>query len=121
MRKEDLKKIREVYQSITKLENDIQTSFGLNLNEAVMLCSLREKETLTSGELATELCLSNSNASKVIASVEKKGLVRRKVSKEDKRQMCFTLTAKGNRFMEEVNCEEIFLPEVLMDFIEEEK
>lgn len=64
-------KIRRIYRCISEFEAQIQKTFGLNFNEAMLLCVLSEKDKLLSGEIADELQLSRSNASKVIASREK--------------------------------------------------
>src|SRR3712207_7677516 len=64
----------------------------LCLNEGMLLCSLSKVDRLSSGEIAETLGLTNSNASKVIRSVEDKGLVERVMGVVDKRQMYFSLT-----------------------------
>ena len=46
--------------------------------------------------------LSNSRVSKVITSVENKGFIRRNINKEDKRQMFFSLTPKGNEKIQQM-------------------
>lgn len=61
-------KIRKIYRCISEFELQLQKAFGLNFNEAMLLCVLSEKEKMLSGEIADELQLSRSNASKVIAS-----------------------------------------------------
>ncbi len=67
------------------------------LNEGMLLCSLSQGGSYTSGQMAEMLGLSHSNASKVIASVEKKGWIKRSLGKEDKRQMYFQLSASGGK------------------------
>jgi DNA-binding MarR family transcriptional regulator len=68
----------------------------------MVLCSLTKKEKLSSGEIGESLGITSSNASKVIASAEKKGLIKRFLCKEDKRQMLFSITEKGQR-ADEIN------------------
>ena len=58
-------KIRNIYRSIVDFENQLQQSLGLNMNEAMLLCLLSDGENLLSGEIAEQLGLTRSNASKV--------------------------------------------------------
>ena len=51
------------------------------------------------------LGLTNSNASKVIKSVETKGYVERIMGQDDKRQMYFIISKKGRDKIAEIKCE----------------
>lgn len=93
--KNPLCRVRDIYRTINSFEEDIYNKYGVKLNEAMMLCSLSKFKQCSSGEIAELLGLTNSNSSKVIASVEKKGLVERIIGKHDKRQMIFQLTDLG--------------------------
>jgi len=88
-------KIRDLYRAISALERRFERLYDLNINEVMLLCTLRESGCMTSSELAEQLDLTPSNASKVIASVERLGFVSRARCKQDKRQMYFSLTAAG--------------------------
>lgn len=72
---------------------------------------------LKASEIADELGLSCSNASKVIASAENSGLVKRKACKEDARCMRLSLTQKGMEMFGRISCDELRLPEELADLI----
>ena len=115
MNKNCICRIRNVYRAIAAFETEFQKQLGLNINEATLLCVVSEKENISSGEIAEEMELSNSNASKVIASLEKDGYIRRKLCKEDKRCMRFAITKKGEELLAKVNCERFQLPENLMN------
>ena len=65
------------------------------INEAMLLCCLKDNEAKSAGMICDYIGLSNSRVSKVITSVENKGFIRRNINKEDKRQMFFSLTPKG--------------------------
>jgi DNA-binding MarR family transcriptional regulator len=99
MDKIQARKIYEVYQEIGRIEQLYREHYGLCLKEALVLCYLADEEEMQAGELGKVLGMTQSNASKVISSVEKKGYIRRKVGKVDKREMYFTLSAKGRGFM----------------------
>lgn len=112
-------KIRKIYRAIGAFEADLERLLGLNINEAMLLCLLSEKENLSAGEISDELGLTRSNASKVIASLENDGLIRRHVCKEDSRSMRFHLTKKGEERLTQVHCDQLQLPEELQRLIQE--
>lgn len=117
MDKQKICRIRDVYRAIMALENEFQEAYNVNINEAMLLCTLRDCSGMTSGEIAEQLGLTPSNTSKVITSVEKKALIKRKLDKADKRQMHFALTSKGETLIESMHCSEIKLPNVLSNIV----
>ncbi len=110
---EKLCKIRDVYRAIADYEVQLQQTYNLSLNEGMLLCTLHKTDNLTSGELAGYLGLTTSNTSKVILSLEKKAFVKRVMSKEDKRMMHFSLTAKGSKQLEKIKSSKLELPGLL--------
>lgn len=106
-------KLRNVYRAIIAFEGQLQQLVGLNINEAMLLCLLSDGETRLSGEIADELGLTRSNASKVIASLEKQSLIRRQACKEDSRCQKFHITKKGGEVLEQVHCDTIQMPDEL--------
>lgn len=97
---EALCRIRDIFRLINDFESEFQIKYGICMNEGMLLCTLMKQGQCTSGKLAEMLGLTLSNTSKVIASVEKKGLLERKLGKEDKRQMHFVITDMGIECME---------------------
>lgn len=114
---ETLCRIRDIYRSIIEYEGRFEKVHGLCLNEGMLLCSLNKSEKLTSGEIAERLGLTCSNTSKVIRSVENKGLIKRVIGKNDKRQMYFKLSSKGEEKLHAISCVQPELPEVLLSFL----
>lgn len=115
---EKLCKIRDLQRAVNRFETDFERTHGLCLNEGMALCSLSGAGKLSSGELGELLGLSPSNTSKVLRSVEQKGLVVRELGTEDKRQMYFSLTEKGSERLAAIKCEEIGIPELLEELIQ---
>ena len=80
----------------------------ITINEAMLLCCLKDGDTKTAGMICEYIGLSNSRVSKVITSVENKGYIRRNINQNDKRQMCFSLTPDGTekiqQMMQTVHC-----------------
>ncbi|HIZ27249.1 winged helix DNA-binding protein [Barnesiella sp. An55] len=110
-------RIRDVYRAITEFEARFEKRYGLGLNEGSLLCALRETERLSSGDIAKQLNLTQSNASKVIRAAEKKGLIQRTLGDDDKRQMYFSLSPEGMRCLEQLRCCDIQVPELLQKLL----
>lgn len=110
-------RIRDIYRAISAFEVELQRVAGLNINEAMLLCVLSEGDTLLSGEIAERLGLTRSNASKVIASVERNGLIRRQACPEDSRCQRFHITKKGTQALELMHSDEVQVPEIIRNII----
>jgi len=111
---ESLCSIRDIYRSIRNFEMEFQKEHALSLNEGMLLCSLKTGKR-SSGEIADMLGLTNSNASKVIKSVEDKGYVKRMLGEGDKRQMYFCITEGGKDKLVEIRCEDTKMKAVLLE------
>lgn len=110
-------KIRDVYRAITDFEAQFEKRYGLGLNEGSLLCALHEMGRLSSGDIAKQLNLTQSNASKVIRAAENKGLVQRSLGDDDKRQMYFSLTPEGEHCLTRLHCCDIEVPAVLKQLL----
>ncbi len=112
-------KIRDIQRAVNNFESDFEKMYGICLNEGMALCSLANAERLSSGELGELLGLSHSNVSKVINSIEKKGLILRELGTKDKRRMFFTLSDSGRKLLAGIKYAEFELPEILLKSIEQ--
>lgn len=110
-------RIRDLYRSIAEFEIRFQEQYGFCLNSGMLLCSLKEKISLSSGEIARLLGITYSNASKTIKVVEDKGLINRKLGMRDKRQMYFSLTEKGEELLEDMAKNMVELPTELKAYM----
>lgn len=110
-------KIRDLYRSIAEFEARFEERYELSLNAGMLLCSLEEKLSLTSGEVATLLGITYSNASKVIKEVEDKNLLNRKMGIKDKRQMYFSLSENGHQLLKDMSKNMVQLPIDLKRFM----
>ena len=110
-------RLRDINRAIAELERQFSQQFDVNINEAMLLCALKEKGELSSGAIAEALGLSTSNASKVIASSEKKNLISRVLCEKDKRQMFFSLTPIGKEKIETLRNEQIELSGILREVV----
>lgn len=110
--------MRELYKTLSTFEAAFEKKYGLSLNEAMILCALHEaKKEMTSTAIAERTELAPSHASKVIRSVEIKGLIKRDMGKTDKRLMFFTLTPAGVTRLQAISLEKVEVPELLKPLI----
>lgn len=111
-------KIRDIFRAISTFENGLQQQIGLNINEAMLLCLLSEHEQpMLAGEIADEKGLTRSNASKVIAALERDGLIRRRACSEDGRCQRFHITKHGLEKLDQLHCDSICVPEELKEMV----
>lgn len=104
--------MRDIYRALSDFERDFEAIHGVGLNEAMVLCCL-EKETLSSGEIAKNTGMTCSHTSKMIGSIEKKGLIERILGEQDKRQMYFRLTEQGKSCLQKMVCGSVPVPDIL--------
>ena len=86
-------KIRDLQRAVHQFESAFEKRYGICLNEGMTLCSLSKTGRLCPGELGELLGLTPSNTSKVLRSVEQKGLVTRELCNEDRN--CSLRSAAG--------------------------
>ena len=106
--------MRDLYRSLALLETRLSETYGLSLNEAMVLCSIGE-ETVMAGVVVERTA---SHASKMIRSVEEKGLLVRTLGEKDKRQMYFALTDKAKEKLEDIRKHGIEIPDLLLPFFQ---
>ena len=75
---------------------------GLTLSQFGVLEVLLHLGPMCQGELSQKLLKSNGNTTLVIDNLEKRGLVRRERSVEDRRMISIVLTEQGRQLIEEI-------------------
>lgn len=112
--------MRDIYKAISLFEAEFEKVHGLSLNEAMVLCALQEadEEGLISTAISERTEMTASHTSKVIRSVEDKGLIERAVGEVDKRQMHFSLTIAGKEKLQRLLCKDVAIPELLKPVFE---
>ena len=83
----------------------------VSVTQCYALDALMRRGLATLNELAAELCLDKSTASRVVATLERKGYVARTAHPRDRRAVLLTATAAGKRLVERI----------LDDLVEEKK
>ena len=110
-------RIRDLQRAVNQFEAAFEKRYGICLNEGMALCSLANVERLCPGQLGELLGLTPSNTSKVLRSVESKGLVLRELCCHDRRQMYYSLTPKGRELLASVSCQKVETPEILRKWL----
>lgn len=100
---EKICKIKDLYRTLYLFEREFQDKNDITVNEAMLLCSLKDGVSRSANEICEFIGLSSSRGSRIINSTEQKGFLIREMGKEDKRQMIFTLTKSGLTKIEEVS------------------
>ena len=88
----------EALARIYQLQDPRQTcTYGITLTECYALEAIVEKSTLTVNEVAAELALDKSTASRAVASLVQKGLAARRGRPRDRRAVEVSPTGPGSR------------------------
>jgi DNA-binding MarR family transcriptional regulator len=79
--------------------------YDISPTQCYALDALLRRELATLNDLAAELCLDKSTASRVVATLERKGYVARTAHPRDGRALVLTATAAGRRLIERIRGE----------------
>jgi DNA-binding MarR family transcriptional regulator len=112
---EQLCALKSLLRAVSRLEESMRDSYGISLTEALCLCSISGGCSLAGG-LGEEVELSPSRLSRVLGSLEKKGLIERLRRKDDKRTWDLCLTEAGSRLASNMREGKIDIPKEILDF-----
>ena len=110
-------KIRDLQRAVHQFESAFEKRYGICLNEGMTLCSLSKTGASLPGRAGRTAGTHAVEPSKVLRSVEQKGLVTRELCNEDRRQMYYSLTQQGRELLASVSCREVETPEILRDWL----
>lgn len=113
---EEICKLKDIYKALYNFEKEFSEKNGLTINEGMILCCLKDGKSKPANELCSFVGLSNSRVSRVINTVESKGLIMREMGSTDKRQMIFTLTDSGKKKVKEMMAKKIDFSELSSQF-----
>ena len=74
----------------------------VSVTQCYALDALLRRDLCTLNELAADLCLDKSTASRVVATLQRKGYVARTAHPRDARAVLLTVTAAGKRLVERI-------------------
>ncbi len=111
--------MRDVYKALADFETAFEKEYSLSLNEAMVLCALQESgREMTASAIGERTGMTPSNVSKVIRSVEDKGLIQRSIGQVDKRQMNFCLTDAGKERLHALSLEKVPIPQLFRPLVD---
>lgn len=110
---EDICLIKEIYRLLYQFERDFQEMNRISINDAMVLCCLRDGEEKSAGDICEFVGLSNSRVSKVLCAVEEMGFIQRRLGSADKRQMFFSLTGTGKQKVLEMRDKSLHLKDFI--------
>ena len=106
--------MRDIFRAMGHFEIAFEEAYQLSLNEAMILCALREAQAeMTATNLSKRTELSPSHTSKMLRILEEKKLIERTLGDEDRRLMKFNLTKNGKKRVDELEIEKVEIPELL--------
>ncbi len=104
--------LKGLLRAVSRLEESIRDGYGVTLTEALCLCSIGGG-CAAAGSLGDEVALSPSRLSRVLASLERKGLLERRRRTDDRRSWDLLLTEEGSRLTLSMRNGDIELPKEL--------
>ena len=108
----DLCSIRKIQNAINRFEATLKEETGLSLNEAMCLCCITSG-ILEPGRLARELGLSPSRLTRILDNLAERKMIKRAISKSDRRTVVISLTKPGKKIIEAYKCANIEIPSEL--------
>jgi len=90
--------------AVTRMYKPMLDRMGITYPQYLVLAALGEHDGLSVGAIADRLALESSTVTPPIKRMELAGLVERRRSKEDERQVNVFMTAEGRRLLEESQC-----------------
>jgi len=91
--------LRQIIRSTDMQEKEISRCTGLTLPQLMTMQALRMSSPLTTGELATEVSLTQATVTSILDRLEKKGLILRERREDDRRKVWISLSADGVELM----------------------
>lgn len=95
-------KLKDIYKALYVFEKEFAEKNSITINEAMLLCCLKDGKPKAANQLCEFVGLSNSRVSRIITTVEDKGYIAREMGTTDKRQMIFSLTDTGVQKVKEM-------------------
>ena len=89
---------------LTQAYHPLLSGFGLTYSQYLVLMVLWEKDAQPVNDIARKLLLETNTVTPMLKRMEASGLVTRRRSKEDGRQVVVTLTDKGRALEDKLSC-----------------
>jgi MarR family transcriptional regulator, organic hydroperoxide resistance regulator len=90
--------------AVTRMYKPMLDRMGITYPQYLVLAALGERDGLSVGAIADRLALESSTVTPPLKRMEHAGLVERRRSKEDERQVNVFMTTDGRKLLEESRC-----------------
>lgn len=91
--------LRRVIRATDLHSKHLAKTSGLTAPQILLLQAIRSNDEVTIGKIASDISLSQATVTTIIDRLEKRGLVVRERSKEDKRKVHLHLTQDGDKIL----------------------
>jgi DNA-binding MarR family transcriptional regulator len=95
-----LRSLRKISRAVDLYSRQLAARYQLTTPQLTCLRQLERCGTLTSGELASEVALSQATVTGILDRLESRGLVRRRRDERDKRRVLVGITARGRQLVD---------------------
>ena len=99
---ESIIKLKDIYKVLYAFEKQYAETNDITINEAIILYALKDGKPKLANQLYDYVGLSKSRVSRILADIERKGYIIRRVGTLDRRNMLFALTVEGNEKIKEI-------------------
>ncbi|HOX48002.1 MAG TPA: winged helix DNA-binding protein [Spirochaetales bacterium] len=113
----DLESISRIVSLLNRLDERLKDAQAVGLAEAVVLSSLG-RGIRSPSEIAAATGIGASNLSRILKTLEERGLVERNIDDKDKRRFRFALTPAGHETLVAVEGSRLEIPEELLEAYE---
>jgi len=117
---ESICRIKNIYKALYSFEKEFVKRFDMTINEAMLLCCMKDGQSHSAYEIAEFIGLSNSRVSKIIMSAETRGWILREIGTEDKRKMIFSLSESGAKVVKTMKKQSVSLDELFSKLMKNE-
>jgi DNA-binding MarR family transcriptional regulator len=110
---DDICVLKDIYRLLYQFEKEFQEMNEISINDAMILCCLKNGNEKSAGDICEFVGLSNSRVSKVLCNVEQLGYIQRRLGSVDKRQMFFSLTESGKAKLKQMSGQSLHLKDFI--------
>lgn len=91
--------LRKIIRAIDLHSKKLERNSGLTGPQLLILKAIDQKDAPSAGSIAREVSLSQATVTSILDRLERKGLLQRRRSQDDKRKVALTLTESGQAIL----------------------
>ena len=114
------KQLYSIRDSFRQHQNDIRKKYKISSNEMEIILHISEEGPQRMKSVGEKFKIKFSTLTSLVDKIERLNLVKRVNSKEDRRSILITLTAKGRKLLDEYNSQVSLLAEKIQNTTQED-